>query len=276
MSDSLLVVDVGTSGLRAAIVRPDATVDHVHYREQLPSTPMPGFVEFDAAAMAAAALEVAQAALADGGPVAAVGITNQRASTIVWDRATGEPVGPGVGWQDLRTVGTCLMLQGQGVRLTPQASATKLAFLLDMADPDRARDLCFGTVDTWIAWTLSHGALHVTDLTNAAVTGLVHGDASDWSDPILAVLNIPRSCLPQIVDSSGVVGEATALPGAPPIAGIAGDQQASLLGQGCLRAGAGEDHVRHRRHARHDGRARPPGVRGARRRGHVPDRGVAP
>ena len=174
---SVLVVDVGTSGVRAAVVRPDASVEHVHYREVLPVTPAPGFVEFDAAAMAGAALEVAQAALAKGGPVEAVGIANQRSSTIVWDRTTGEPVGPGVGWQDLRTVGMCLGLQQQGIRVAPNVSATKLAFLLDMADPERTRDLCFGTVDTWVAWTLSNGSLHVTDLSNAAVTGMFRSDA---------------------------------------------------------------------------------------------------
>ena len=133
---SLLVVDVGTSGCAPPIVRPDATVEHVHHREVLPTTPAPGFVEFDAAAMATATLEVAEAALAEGGPVEAVGIANQRASTIVWDRATGEPVGPGVGWQDLGP-SMCLGLQQQGIRVAPNASATKLAFLLDMADPDR-------------------------------------------------------------------------------------------------------------------------------------------
>lgn len=234
----ILVVDVGTSGVRAAMVDPDAHVHHEHYREVLPSSPAPGFVEFDAAAMAKAVLEVAHAALADGGPCEAVGIANQRASTIVWDHATGEPVGPGVGWQDLRTAGMCLMLQQQGLRLAPNASATKLAFLLDMADPDRTRDLCFGTVDSWVAWTLSGGSVHVTDLTNAAVTGLVHADGSGWAQPVLDTLRISPSVLPAIVDSSGVVGEASALPGSPPIAGIAGDQQASLVGQGCVVPGA--------------------------------------
>jgi len=236
-SDSILVIDVGTSGLRSAVVRPDATVQHVHYRQLLPSSPAPGFVEFDPAAMAQAALECATATLEEHGPVAGVGITNQRASTIVWDRATGEPVGPGVGWQDLRTAGMCLVLKEQGLRVAPNASATKLAFLLDMADPDRARDLCFGTVDSWIAWTLSRGALHVTDLTNAGVTGLMHGDGGGWSESTLELLRVPAAVLPRVVDSSGVVGEASALPGAPPIAGIAGDQQASLVGQGCLRPG---------------------------------------
>src|SRR5436190_18795743 len=222
MGGSLLVIDVGTSGLRAAIVRPDATVAHAHYQQLLPTSPAPGFVEFDPAAMAKAARECAQAALRDGGPVDAVGITNQRASTIVWDRATGEPVGPGVGWQDLRTAGMCLMLREQGLRVAPNASATKLAFLLDMADPDRTRDLCFGTVDTWIAWTLSGGALHVTDLSNAAVTALLHADATGWSEPTLELLRVPATALPTIVDSSGVIGHATALEWAPPIAGIAG------------------------------------------------------
>jgi glycerol kinase len=233
----VLVVDVGTSGVRAAVVDGSATVDHVHYRRVLPSSPAPSFVEFDATELARASLEVANAALAESGPVEAVGIANQRASTIVWDRATGEPVGPGIGWQDLRTVGMCLMLQSSGIRLAPNASATKLAFLLDMADPDRSRDLCFGTVDTWVAWTLSDGALHVTDASNAAVTGLVHADGSAWAGQILEALNIPASVLPRIVDSSGPVGPASALPGAPLIAGIAGDQQASLVGQGCTLPG---------------------------------------
>ncbi len=233
----ILVVDVGTSGVRAAIVAPDASVGHVHHREVLPSSPAPGFVEFDPAAMAAAALEVAGAALADGGPVQAVGIANQRASTVVWDRATGEPVGPGVGWQDLRTAGVCLMLRDQGIRLAPNVSATKAQFLLDLADPDRSRDLCVGTVDSWIAWTLSAGTLHVTDATNAALTGLRTADGAAWNEPVVEALRIPPGALATVVDSSGVVGEAAALDGAPPIAGIAGDQQASLIGQGCLLPG---------------------------------------
>jgi glycerol kinase len=231
---SILVVDAGTSGIRAAIVRPDATVEHETYREVLPSSPAPGFVELDPGGLAEAALACAREALDRGGPVEAVGIANQRASTIVWDRATGEAVAPGVGWQDLRTVGTCLVLQGEGIHLAPNASATKLAYLLDTFDPGRERELCFGTVDTWLAWHLSGGALHVTDLSNAAVTGLMRADASGWHQQVLDALQIPASVLPAVVDSTGVVGEASALPGAPPIAGIAGDQQASLVGQGCV------------------------------------------
>ncbi|MGQ0802603.1 MAG: FGGY family carbohydrate kinase [Actinomycetota bacterium] len=235
----ILVVDVGTSSVRAALVRDDATVAHEERRPLLPASPAPGLVEFDATAMAATALELAHAALDVAGPdgVDAVGIANQRGSTVVWDRATGEPVGPGLGWQDLRTVGRCLELRSEGLRTAPNASATKLEHLLDQADPQRERDLCFGTVDTWVAWKLSEGALHVTDATNAGVTGLLDPDARDWSETVLEILRVPKRMLPRVVDSTGVVGEATALPGAPPIAGIAGDQQASLLGQGCVHTG---------------------------------------
>jgi glycerol kinase len=234
---SVLVVDVGTSGVRAAVVTPAAAVTSVHHRQVLPETPAPGLVEFDAVTLADAALDVAGAALADAGPIAAVGISSQRASTVVWDRATGVPVGPGLGWQDLRTVGACLAWQAEGLRFAPNESATKLAHLLDEADPDRRRDLCFGTVDTWIAWRLSGGALHVTDLSNAAVTGLLRGDASAWNPAALEALRVPESALPQLVDTSGVLGPASALDGAPPIAALVGDQQASLIGQGCVRPG---------------------------------------
>jgi glycerol kinase len=246
MSGSVLVVDVGTSGVRAAIVRPDATVTHEHHVHVLPDTPAPGLVEFDATAMADAALEVANAALAAGGPVDGVGIANQRASVVVWERATGRPVVPGIGWQDLRTVGTCLALQAEGIRIAPNASATKVMAILDDVDPDRTRaergELCFGTVDTWVAWTLSGGgnnadALHITDATNAAVTALVDPRTIDWDDDLLKRLRVPAAMLPKIVDSSGALGAASALPGAPPICGIAGDQQASLVGQGATLPG---------------------------------------
>jgi glycerol kinase len=238
---TVLVIDVGTSGVRGAVVRPDGAVEHIHHVAVLPDTPFPGLVEFDAVARADAVVEVASASLADGGPVDAVGIANQRASTIVWDRATGVPVAPGLGWQDLRTVGTCLELQAQGIRVAPNASATKVAAILDLADPDRSRseqgELAFGTVDTWVAWTLSGGSLHLTDASNAGVTGLIHGDGSGWNPEVLAALRIPEALLPTIVDSSGAMGSAEILPGKPVIAGMAGDQQASLIGQGCTRPG---------------------------------------
>ncbi|MFN8035093.1 MAG: FGGY-family carbohydrate kinase [Acidimicrobiia bacterium] len=234
---SILVVDVGTSSVRASIVHDDASITHDHTVPVLPSSPEPGLVEFDPAGLARAALDVARATLDAGGPVSAVGIANQRGSTVLWDRATGEPVGPGLGWQDLRTVGTCLALQAEGFRFAPNSSATKVAWLLDRFDPDRARDLCFGTVDSWVAWTLSGGALHVTDATNASVTALRTFDMTGWSARSLDALRIPASMLPAVVDSTGLLGPATALPGAPPIAALAGDQQASLIGQGCVRRG---------------------------------------
>ena len=222
-------------------MHPDATVEHNRYQSVLPASPSPGFVEFDPKALADAALTVARQALAAGGPVEAVGIANQRSSTVVWDPATGEPVGPGIGWQDLRTAGTCLMLQAQGLRLAPNASATKIAYLLDVYDYGRTRDLRFGTVDTWLIWQLSEGAAHVTDATNAGVTGLISGDGrAGWDTKVLEALRIPETMLATIIDSSaepGQAGYATILDGAPPICGIAGDQQASLVGQGCTRPG---------------------------------------
>lgn len=231
------MVDVGTSGVRAAVVHPDSSVDNVHYVETLPTSPAPAFVELDAKAIAGAVMEVSARALAEAGEVGGVGVANQRASTIVWDRESGEPVAPGIGWQDLRTVGMCLALKAQGINLAPNESATKLAMLLDLADPERVRDLCFGTVDSWVVWTLSRGELHVTDTTNAGVTGLRLGDGSGWDESVLEALRIPSSVLPRVVDSSGLVGPASALDGSPPICGIAGDQQASLLGQGCTLPG---------------------------------------
>jgi glycerol kinase len=234
MSNQVLVVDVGTSGVRATVVREDGSIGHVEHVEVLPSSPAQGFVEFDPAEMAQAVLGVARAALEQSGPVAGVGIANQRASTVLWDRGSGDPVGPGIGWQDLRTAGMCLMLREQGVRLAPNQSATKLVMLLDLADPERRRDLCAGTVDTWVAWVLSEGALHMTDHTNAGVTGLITPDGLAFDLELAEKLRIPPSVLPRIVDSSGILGQATALPGAPPIAALAGDQQASLVGQGCI------------------------------------------
>ncbi len=234
---SILVIDVGTSGVRAAIVRPDASVTAEHRLEVLPSTPAPGLVEFDATAMADAALEVARRSLAEGGPVDGVGIANQRASTVVWERHTGTPVGPGLGWQDLRTVGECLVWQGEGLRFAPNQSATKAVSLLDGADPTRSRDLCVGTVDSWILWHLTEGQVHATDPTNAGLTGLLTGDAAGWDHAVLDKLRIPAAAMATLVDSTGRIAEATALPGAPVVCGMAGDQQASLVGQGCVAPG---------------------------------------
>ncbi len=135
----------------------------------------------------------------------------------------------------------CLELQPAGFRLGPNASATKLEWILDHFDPDRRRaergELCVGTVDTWVAWILSEGALHVTDATNAGVTQLVDPTVSEWDGRVLEALRIPPTVMPRIVDSAGELGPASALPGAPPLCALVGDQQASLLGQGCTRPG---------------------------------------
>jgi glycerol kinase len=234
----LLVVDVGTSGFKVSVVDGDGRVVGAEQQHMPPTTPLPGLVEFDAAEMAAAVLDRCHAVLDAHGPVHAVGITAQRASTVVWDRATGEPVGPALGWQDLRTVFDCITLNAEhGLHLAPNQTATKLAWLLNTYDPARQRDLCAGTVDSWLAWHLSGGAVHVTDHTNAAVTGLTTVDAARWDDATLAMLGIPAAMLPAIVDTSGECGTAEALPGGPPIAALVGDQQASLVGQGCVRPG---------------------------------------
>ncbi|MDQ1458430.1 MAG: glycerol kinase [Actinomycetota bacterium] len=238
-SGRVLVVDVGTSSVRVGVFDAIGAALHNVERELLPDSPSDGIVQFDARAMAETCLELAVTEIAHAGPVDAVGISNQRGSTVVWDRATGEPVGPGIGWQDLRTIGACLTLRAQGVRTGPNQSATKLQWLLEQLDDrGRTRDLCFGTVDTWVAWTLSRGAAHVTDATNAAITGLqIARNPAEWDAKTLSVLGIPPAMLPTIVDSSGGLGEATALPGAPLIAALLGDQQASLIGQGCVHPG---------------------------------------
>lgn len=235
----MLVIDVGTTSLRVAIVDEALTVVDIESATMAPTTPFPGLVEFDASEMARHVVDGASAIIARcSGEIAAVGITNQRASTVVWDRSTGEPVGPALGWQDLRTVMECITAKSDhGLSLAPNQSATKVAWLLENVDGARDRDLCFGTIDSWLTWTLTKGESHVTDHTNAAVTGLLHGDASGWNDHVLDALAIPLSMLPSLVPSCGVVAAATALPGSPPIAALSGDQQSSLVGQGCVRPG---------------------------------------
>jgi glycerol kinase len=237
----LLVVDVGTTGLRAALVDEALQVRAIEYRPCPPITPAQGLVEFDGAAMASLLLEAAHAVMARADrPVAAVGITNQRASTLVWDRTTGVPVGPGLGWQDLRTVGECIMAKIEhGWSIAPNQSSTKASWILSNTPGLEGRDLCVGTIDTWIAWTLSEGALHVSDQTNASATtnGLRRVDGSAWNAEICDAFGVDQALLPTVVDSVGVVGAATALPGAPPIAAMLGDQQASLVGQSCVRPG---------------------------------------
>ena len=218
-----------------------------------------------------------RAAIADAGsdPVTAVGITNQRASTIVWDRSTGEPIAPALGWQDLRTVGECIMAKIEhGLPLAPNQSATKIAWLLANTPDVADRDLCFGTVDSWVAWVLSEGAVHVTDHSNAAVTGLFQHDGSGWNDRVCELLGIPVSILPSIVDSSGLIGDRI---GAARRAADRGDgrRPAGVVGRpGLCPARPGEDHVRHRRDARRVHRQRRAGLGEPHRQRHVPDRRV--
>jgi glycerol kinase len=233
---TVLVVDAGTSGVRSVAIDADGTVVAEVLVEVLPTSPAPGLVELDAGATARAALATATSVLDQVGTVDAVGITNQRASTIAWDARSGDPIGPGIGWQDLRTVGRCLGLQPEGIRLAPNLSATKAEWLVQHSEIP-AEHLRIGTVDTWLAWVLSAGAAHITDASNALVTGLHDPASRDWSDDLLDLLGIPRSALATVTDSSGELTEAAALPGSPPIAALVGDQQASLLGQGCIHPG---------------------------------------
>ncbi len=240
---TILVLDLGTSGVRAAIVGPDATILDERASEFLPDTPFDGLVEFDAVAYADLAVRLGIEVLATfdearHGAVQAIGISNQRASTVVWDRATGDPVAPAQSWQDLRTIGDCLGLQTHGLFIAPNQAATKAANIWNTVDPDRTRDLCVGTPDSWIVWRLTEGRRHITDATNAAISGLTTPDASDWDDRILGLLNLPRQALPDIVDSSGPLAVATVFDRDLPICGLAGDQQSSLIGQGAVRPGA--------------------------------------
>jgi len=169
-----LVIDVGTSGLRAAVVEADASVSNLHYEECAPHSPVGGLVEFDAVAMYTAVKRVSLLAL-QSGPVQSVGITNQRASAVAWRASTGQPIGPAIGWQDLRTVGECIMARIEhGFTLAPNQSATKYAWMLANYIADESErssdDILMGTVESWIVWNLTQGKHHVTDHTNAAVT----------------------------------------------------------------------------------------------------------
>ena len=239
---SVLVVDVGTTGLRAAVVRDDASITGFTYEPLPPSSPFAGLVEFDGVAMRDAVLRVAHAALKGGEKVRAVGITAQRASTIMWDSRTGTPVAPGLGWQDLRTVGDCMRLRAEkNLVFAPNQTATKLAWLLANVEAARSSHARAGTVDTWVAAVLSDFTVHATDSSSAAVTGLAdHASLTkhQWSRSVLDAMNIDPTLLPRIVPTMGAIGEASALPGNPPIFAMVGDQQSSLVGQGGIVAGA--------------------------------------
>jgi glycerol kinase len=208
----------------------------VHHAPLEVSSPAPGLVELDAAGLGRLAISLAAATIAAGGPCDVVGIANQRATTVVFDPRDGAPVGPAIGWQDLRTVGDCLVLQGDGIRLAPNQSATKARWLV--AHSGRAASsLRFATIETWLAWLLSESASFVTDHSNAAVSGLVEPGAERWDQRVLDALDLDRAMLPEIVPTMGERAVASALPGAPTIYATVGDQSASLFGQGCLSPG---------------------------------------
>jgi glycerol kinase len=232
-----LAIDVGTTSVRTALVDTNGAVTHIHQRRLSIATPQPGEVELDAEEIGRVAIELAGHTLRDGGPCDVVGITNQRATTIVFDPLTGIPVGPTLGWQDLRTVIDCLVLQGEGLRLAPNQSATKAKWLV--AQSGRAsKDLRFATIETWVTWLLTERTVHVTDRSNAGVNGLVALDLNSWDERILALLDLDPAMMPKIVDTMAYHGLATALAGSPPITALIGDQSASLFGQSCVFKGA--------------------------------------
>jgi glycerol kinase len=242
----LLAIDQGTTGTTCLVVDDDLRTVGRGYREIAQHFPHPGWVEHDPQELWASVGEAAGDALAaaDISPaeLVAIGITNQRETTIVWDRSTGEPLGRAIVWQDRRTAARCselpvdLIRERTGLVPDPYFSATKLEWILGHTDRPRG-ELAFGTVDSWLLWMLTDGALHATDVTNASRTMLFGLDAHDWDEELLALFGVERTLLPQVLPSSGVVGEAGFLGTTVPIAGIAGDQQAALFGQGCTSAG---------------------------------------
>jgi glycerol kinase len=234
---SALAIDVGTTSIRTAIVDTNGTVSFEHRARLTLRTPNPGEVELDAVEIARLTLELAARTLDESGGADVVGITNQRATTIVFDPVTGTPVGPALGWQDLRTVIDCLVLQGEGLRLAPNQSATKARWLVNNSARPAAA-LRFATIETWLAWQLSEGALHVTDRSNAGVNGLIALGVESWDQHALSVLGLDPAMMPNIVDTMGTFGRATALAGAPMITALVGDQSASLFGQSCVTRGA--------------------------------------
>jgi len=250
----LLALDQGTSSSRAIVFDAQGRIVTAAQAEFRQIFPQPGWVEHDPHEIWQSQLATARQALADAhlsaGDIASIGIANQRETTIVWNRATGEPVGNAIVWQDRRTAAACEALKQRGLEplfrertglvLDAYFSGTKLAWLLDHVPGARAAaergELAFGTVDSWLLWQLTGGARHATDVTNASRTLLFDIHRGAWSDELLAALDIPRSLLPEVLPSSHRFGATAAeLFGAPiDIGGIAGDQQSALFGQACF------------------------------------------
>jgi len=242
----ILAIDQGTTGTTCLAVDDDLRAVGRGYQEIAQSFPAPGRVEHDPEEIWSSVLVTAEAALADAGIAAreltAVGITNQRETTVVWERRSGRPVYPAIVWQDRRTAERCLELpaalirERTGLVCDPYFSATKLEWILASCTQPQT-ELAFGTIDSWLAWKLTGGAAHVTDVTNASRTMLLDLERGDWDDELLELFGVDRAVLPTVVPSAGVAAEASLLSAAVPLAGIAGDQQAALFGQGCFAPG---------------------------------------
>src|SRR5271166_4395747 len=257
MARHILVIDQGTTSTRS-IVFDEAVFPLATAQQELAQIhPRPGWVEHDPEQIWATALTTARQALTSAGldvsGIAALGITNQRETAVVWDRRTGRAIHNAIVWQDRRTAGRCehldqaghgaLIAARTGLRLDPYFSATKIAWLLDAVDgaheAAEAGHLAFGTVDSFLLWRLTDGAVHATDATNASRTLLFDIHRGVWDDELLALFNIPRAMLPEVRDSAGRFGMTTPdlFDGPVAIRGVAGDQQAALIGQACFRPG---------------------------------------
>ena len=253
----ILALDQGTTSTRAILFAADGGALAEAGRPLAQHYPRDGWVEHDAEEIFAASVAVLREAIEAAGvaaaDVAAIGITNQRETVVVWDKRTGRPIHNAIVWQDRRTEPLCVELRNggregrvtqiTGLLLDPYFSGTKLAWLLDEVPGARqaaeAGELLAGTIDSWVIWKLTGGRVHATDATNASRTLLYDIRAGDWSDEMAQMLNVPRRMLPQVRDCAGDYGETDAaiLGRAIPIRGVAGDQQAALMGQGCIRPG---------------------------------------
>jgi glycerol kinase len=255
MQGNILAIDQGTTSTRVLIFGPDRRVLASDQREFTQHYPQDGWVEHDAMEIWRDTLATARAALDKAGltaaDMAAIGITNQRETVVLWDRATGEPLHRAIVWQDRRTAALCARLHEAGhealvqartgLLIDPYFSATKLGWLLDTIPEARARaergELAFGTIDSFLLWHLTQGREHRTDATNASRTLLFDIEAQRWCPDLLALFRIPAQLLPQVCDSAGFFGTTTLLGGDLPICGMAGDQQAALIGQACMAPG---------------------------------------
>jgi glycerol kinase len=257
MNGHVLVVDQGTTSTRSIVFGPDAAIVGIAQEEFPQVFPRPGWVEHDPESLWRTTLSTARQSLSNArvAPVAlaGLGIANQRETTLVWNRASGRPVCNAIVWQDRRTARHCaelkhngcerLVASRTGLLLDPYFSATKISWILDNVPGARAEaergELAFGTVDSFLVWRLTNGKTHVTDATNASRTLLFNIHSGDWDDDLLALFRIPRSVLPEVKDCAAEFGEAAPehLGASTPIRGIAGDQQAALIGQACFRPG---------------------------------------